>query len=84
MFLNKKPATVAEALAPFHKIRSGLADVISAAASRRQEAQQDITAAERHAAEVKKEGGKVIASADAEEAEARRVLAALAAITGGK
>lgn len=82
--LKKKPATVAEALAPFRKIQSGLAEVISSAARRKREAQQLTAAAARRAAAVKKSGDAVISAADAEEAEARRVLEALAAITGGQ
>ena len=81
-FKKNKPATVAEALAPFKAVQAGLAEVITTAQSRRKDAQAEISHAEAVARQVKREGGQVIATADAEEAEAKKVQDALAVIVG--
>lgn len=79
---KKKPATVAEAVAPFKQVRDGLRAVVTQATARRQAADASVSEAEKHLAAVRKDARAESEVAAAEIDQARKVLDALAALVG--
>jgi len=74
------PKTVAQAIAPFEKVKANLKAVLAAQGKARAAAQSRLTAAQRTAEQAEKTEGANIAAADAEAKQAEALIAKLDAL----